>query len=170
MAEATSTIEAMGGAGPGGLPEAAAVIWDPLGTSASNDAEDTGRRLAATRRSGLLRALVAGAVAGGLIYFDFTGFGTAVAVFGGIVGLAALLSPGGLYAAILALFAWTGRMAGQAVGWLLLVPTFYLFFLPFGLVMRRGRRDGMRRFYEPEAATYWKDREERPVSSLERLY
>jgi hypothetical protein len=41
----------------------------------------------------------------------------------------------------------------------LLVPLFVLFFLPFGLLARRGRRDRLGRFFDPDAPTYWKRRE-----------
>ena len=51
------------------------------------------------------------------------------------------------------------RRTGIALGWVLLVPVFYLFFLPFGLVMRRGRRDRMQRRFETEAISYWESRE-----------
>jgi hypothetical protein len=48
-----------------------------------------------------------------------------------------------------------GRRIGRALTWLLLVPLFYLFFLPFGLLFRRGRRDRLKRYFDREATTYW---------------
>ena len=48
-----------------------------------------------------------------------------------------------------------GTKVGEAVTWLCLAPVFYLFFLPFGLLFRRGRRDAMQRLLEPNATTYW---------------
>jgi len=42
---------------------------------------------------------------------------------------------------------------------LLLVPIFYLAFAPFGLLLRRGRRDRLRRRLDPEAASHWEPHE-----------
>jgi hypothetical protein len=74
---------------------------------------------------------------------------------GGVVAVAALLSPGLAYVAIERLFAAAGRALGGALTWLVLPPMFYLVFYPFGLLLRRGRRDRLSRFYEPSAPTYW---------------
>jgi len=41
----------------------------------------------------------------------------------------------------------------------LLIAFFYLVITPFGLVMRLSGRDPMKRAWEPDAATYWKDAE-----------
>ena len=48
-----------------------------------------------------------------------------------------------------------GHWTGIALAWLLLVPIFYLAFLPFGLLLRRGRRDRLRRRLDPDAVSYW---------------
>jgi hypothetical protein len=93
----------------------------------------------------------------GAVLFAFWSrpIGTVVLVVGGTIGLSALASPTGLYAGIEGLFAALGRWTGRGLTWLLLVPLFYLFFLPFGLLLRRGRRDRLKRYFEQEAETYW---------------
>ena len=53
------------------------------------------------------------------------------------------------------------RVVGRFLTWILLSWIFYGFFLPFGALFRRGRRDSMKRFYEPEALSYWSSCEPR---------
>ena len=72
-----------------------------------------------------------------------------------LVLLTSQLSPNGLYQALLGFFKRLGTETGKAITWLVLVLLFYLFFFPFGLLLRRGRSDRLRRYTEPEAPTYW---------------
>ena len=64
----------------------------------------------------------------------------------------------------------TGSVVGHATTWVVMIPIFYLFFLPFGKLLRRGRRDRLRRYYESEAETYWEKHSPMQTSSLERQY
>jgi hypothetical protein len=73
----------------------------------------------------------------------------------GVIGLCALVSPLGLYAAIERSFAALGRWTGRALTWLLLPIAFYAFFVPFRALFRRGRRDSMRRYFDAESPSYW---------------
>ena len=61
----------------------------------------------------------------------------------------------GLIAAIERLFLALGHATGKLLTWMLLVPMFYGFFMPFGWLMRRGLRDRLKRHLEPDAETYW---------------
>jgi len=92
------------------------------------------------------------------------GVGSAAA----LLGLAALLSPLGLFAAIERLLAAVGTRIQRALTWLLLPMIFFLFFVPFRRFFRRGRRDSMRRFYDPGAPSYWQPREASPARGAER--
>jgi len=89
-----------------------------------------------------------------------------------IILLAALISPTGLFAGIERGFDALGHAASRLVTLVLLSAIFYSFFLPFGLLFRRGRRDSMKRFYEPEAHTYWspRERERESVEALRRKF
>jgi hypothetical protein len=113
---------------------------------------------AATSR-GVIQSLVA-ATMGGLI-FAFISHTVAYVIFtvASIVFLSAVLSPTGLFAAIEGLFDRLGRALGGGLSWTLLAAIFFLFFLPFGLLFRRGRKDSMKRYFEPEAPSYWTQRE-----------
>ena len=135
-----------------GRPEAAAIIWN---WNRQGDGKPQAERAASARKRGLLQAVAGGSF--GLLILLFWSQTLALVVFtvSSIVLLAALVSPMGLYAAIHRLFQTLGNLTGRALTWILLVPIFYLFFLPFGRLMRRGRRDRMRRWMEPEAETYW---------------
>lgn len=146
-----------------GRPEAAAVIWrwkDPP--------DDARARAARARRTGALRALVALIAAGVFVYLDRT-VAAAIASTLGVLTLAlALLSPLGLYAALDRAVAALGRGVGLVLTWLLLAPVYYLFFAPFGLLFRRGRRDPLRRGFEADARSYWLKRDR--ARPLDRPY
>lgn len=139
-----------------GRPEAAAAIWTwrPAGPS---PAPETG----GIRLRGALQAGAGLAVAGLLAWLGHRTPAIVVGSVASAIGLAALVSPLGLFAAIERVFAALAVRIGQALTWTLLPAIFYLFFAPFGLLFRRGRRDSMRRFFDREAASYWTVRGER---------
>jgi hypothetical protein len=134
-----------------GRPEAAAVIWDWREQAESAPAESTGR----ARLRGVIQGSVALAVGAGFLLWGRTTIASVVFCVGSVILLAALVSPTGLFAGIEGLFATLGRWTGRLLTWILMLPLFYLFFLPFGALLRRGRRDRLLRFYEREANTYW---------------
>jgi hypothetical protein len=148
-----------------GSPEASAVIWRWRDAGATAAAQASPGRL-----RGSLQAL-AGSVFG-LACFLFWSRTVAYLAFGmaALVLFAALLSPGGLYAGIQRLFEKTGRAIGRLMTYLLMTPLFYLFFLPFGKLLRRGRRDRLRRYFDTDAESYWEPHAPVPTSSLERQY
>jgi hypothetical protein len=152
----------------GGRAEAAAAIWDWRASTATDAARDP----SPTRRRGLIQGAVGAAVGGGFWMLGWHGVAVAACVIAGVVAAAALLSPGGLYAAIQRLIEATAHAVGVGLSWLLLVPFFYLFFAPFGALFRRGRRDRLCRRYESDAATYWEPHEGQRASSsrLDRQY
>ncbi len=114
------------------------------------------------RTRATLQTVVAWAIAGVLYAF---GHGLAAALVGVISSLAwvvALISPQGAWAILGSAMAGLARAVASALGWLMLIPLFYLFFLPFGLLFRRGSKDPMRRNLDKGAASYWIERQ--PVS------
>jgi hypothetical protein len=150
-----------------GNPKAAAAVWRWRDGQADSEAKPSA---ASVRLRGALQAL-AGYTVAALFYFFWSK--TAAAIAAGLASLmllCALASPHGLYALLRRLFEATGRVVGHATTWAVMVPIFYLFFLPFGKLMRRGRRDRMRRYYESQAETYWEKHTPMQTSSLERQY
>jgi hypothetical protein len=152
-----------------GRPEAAAAIW-VWRAAPPAPKPATGR----TRVRGVLQASVGLAVAGTLLWLGHATAATVVASVACAIGLAALLSPLGLFAAIERAFTTLGGWIGTALTWILLPFVFYVFFVPFGALFRRGRRDSMQRFFDPDATTYWTPRGTRSgrtaSSSHERHY
>jgi hypothetical protein len=63
-----------------------------------------------------------------------------------------------------------GQALGRGLTFVLMSGLFYTFFFPFGKLLRRGRRDRMKRWFEPDAATYWEARRQVDPGSLERQY
>ena len=110
----------------------------------------------------LLQAVVP-AVVGAVFYFKFH----KQVVPGLLFGLATLMLISGFF--IPALFAkiekvghWIGKVAGTAITWLLLVPMFYLVFVPGRLILMLRGIDPMCRQFPTDAPSYWVPR--KPVS------
>lgn len=138
-----------------GSAEAAELIWKWREEAVA----PTSRSYSRERRRGALQA-AAGAVVGGLLLWGgWTKPGSIVLGIAGLILLSSQLSPGGLYAMIERFTGAIARRLGTALTWLLMVPLFYVFFLPFGLLFRRGKRDRLKRFYERESPSYWELRE-----------
>ena len=77
-------------------------------------------------------------------------------------------------AAKLAVGAEIGRQhgIGRLLAVLFLTPVFWLFFVPFGLLLRAGRRDRLERWFDPAAPSYWHRRDDAPrsKSSYEKAF
>jgi len=135
-----------------GSPEAARAVWDWK-------REAPVQRGPHYSRVSALPGAVIGAAAGGVLWW--LGHTLMAQVVWGITALlvlAALVSPNGIYAAIRPGLDRFGFLVGRGLSWVLLMPLFYLFFFPFGALGRRGRRDSMKRWTEPEAPSYWTQR------------
>ena len=64
----------------------------------------------------------------------------------------------------------TGRACGLFVTWVLLVPLFYLCFLPGRLILLARRRDPMERKFPTNHKTYWVPRPPRHPGHFEQQY
>jgi hypothetical protein len=136
-----------------GRPEAAAAIW---WLEERIEPTVSGGRV---RLRGALQAAAGLAVGAAVFLYLSQTAGTIIGCIASVVGLAALVSPHGLFAAFERATAALGQVIGRSVTWLLMFLIFYGIFVPFHLLFRRGQRDAMRRFYEPDAETYWESRE-----------
>jgi hypothetical protein len=140
-----------------GRPEASAVIW---AWEETTELSQSGASTSSLRVRGIIQGLVGGSIAGLFWYF---GLQTMAMVAGGIAGfltIVALISPRVAFAAIQRIFQTFGGWVGSGVTWIVLPAIFYGFFLPFGALFRRSRRDTMKRFFEDDKESYWEERSE----------
>ena len=135
--------------------EASAVIWNWQDTGA---ARPTGPAPNAQRLRGALQGGLTLGFAALLRFFGFDHVAVVAGTVGSIVLLSALVSPTGLYAAIQRAAGWLAERVGAGLNFLLLGGIFALFFVPFGLLFRRGDRDALKRRLDPEAESYWVER------------
>ena len=164
MAEEVRT-ELGGSLGPrAGSPQAAAAVWQWRDAGPDPAHADPARE----RLGGALRSLVM-FVFGGVVFWIWSPtIGLVIFGLAGFVLLAALVSPTGLYGIIRSFLRWLGYYTGQGLGWLLLVPLYYLAFFPFGQILRRGRRDRLKRYFDADAVTYWEPHEGPTAASNSR--
>lgn len=135
-----------------GRAEAALAIWNWRDPQPHGPPPPPAGRV---RVRGAIQAAIVTAIGGLLRLLGLRSVAWVLLGAAAIVLLAALASPRGLYAVLDRMARAIGRWIGRALTWLLLVPLFYLFFLPFGLLFRRGGRDRLKRYFDAEAPTYW---------------
>lgn len=146
-----------------GRPEAAAEIWNWREPRVEAPHESLQR----ARALGSLQALGTAALGALLFVYWSRIIGAVVLSLSGVVLASALISPTGLYLAIRRGFGALARLTGRAMTWILMVPIFYLIFLPFGVLFRRGRRDRLKRYFETDAVSYW-ETHEGPTAASQR--
>ena len=148
-------------------PTASAVIWRWREGEMETEVKPSA---ASVRLRGSLQALPGFAVAAALYVFWSKTAAAIASALTVLVLFCALASPFGLYALVRRLFDATGRTAGRVMTWVVMLPVFYLFFLPFGKLLRRGRRDRLHRTFDRGAETYWEAHTPMQSSTLERQY
>lgn len=153
-----------------GRAQAAATAWRWRETADAKVAGAARRRQ--LRREGVIRALVGGAIGGVLFYFGAPLLARVAWAGSALVLLAALASPDGIYAAIGRGLTLLGHGIGRLLAIVFLTPLFFLFFLPFGRLLRGGRRDRLERWFDRSAPTYWHRRPDPPrtKTSYERAF
>jgi len=127
-------------------------IWDWRGAPSERSSEDG---LPRARRRASLRAGAAAAIGAAVYLLWARTLGVAIMTVACLLLAIALLAPSGLLQALERLFVRLGTFTARMLTWVLMVPLFYLVFLPFGLLFRRGRRDRLKRWLEPDASSYW---------------
>lgn len=133
-----------------GRPEAAALFANPEGPAAR-----AARRATELRRSGVVRALIAGAIAALLYFLGRPVLAGVAGTLGTMTLLLALASPTVGYAALSRIVDRAGELVGSALAWLLLAPVFFLFLTPFRWLFRRGAKDTLARGFDRAAPSYW---------------
>jgi hypothetical protein len=112
----------------------------------------------------LIQAVIPTAVGA---FFYFKGKPVAAGILwsiGALLLISGFLIPS-LFAKIEKAGRWFGKGVGTAITWLLLVPMFYLVFVPGRLILRIRGIDPMCRKFPTDAPTYWVPR--KPVVNLD---
>jgi len=134
-----------------GTKAASATIWNWQ----DNQITTSGPTASALRLKGCLQGIAAGVVSALFFYFGLIIMSYIAAALGSLFFLTALLSPTGIFAVLNRGSGKLGYWLGSAMKWVIMPLIYYVFFLPFGKLFRRGRRDVLKRFYEPDTSTYW---------------
>lgn len=126
------------------------VVW-PWNVPSAPAADPVAR----LRRKALIQALVMAAVAA-LLFFGWhhrtmAGVLSALAALNLALGLAAPRAFGAVDRALQRFGGW----AGQAMTWILLVPFYYLVFVPARLILLAAGRDPMKRRFPDKLESYW---------------
>ena len=131
------------------------VIWPWQLPSEGDDLAVQSRRRSA-RVHGTVQALI-GAAIGGLVYWMLSGTVAIIAwCIAFVVALAAWLSPVGVYAAIQRGIHVVAHAVGRILTVVLMAPIYFLFFLPFRVLLRTGPRDRMKRtFPDVRMDSFW---------------
>ena len=147
-----------------GRPEASRVVWrwDEPASAGS------GRGLGAIRLRAVLRSALVAGIAALMYLYVSQHAGMVVGSIAGIVLLAGLLSPTGVFAALERGVGALGILLGRLAAFIALPTVYFCVFLPFSVLFRRKQRDAMRRFYEPELESYWSDRDSIRTASSDR--
>ncbi len=149
-------------ASQGGLrsrPEAQAIAWPWRGRD-GRVAAAAAARAHELRRKGMIQGAIGLCIAAAFYAFDHTTLALVAGSIACVMALLALVSPTGAFAAVERGLLRFGRAVGVVVTWLVMLPIFGLFFVPFGLLFRRGAKDPMRRGYDTALPSYWKRRDD----------
>ena len=140
--------------GDRGRAEAAALVWkwQDQGDAAQAD------RAGALRKKGVFQGAIGLAVAAVFFVIGWRTMSMVVTAIASLTLLTALISPTGAYAAIERGLTRFAAIVGSVVAWIVLMPSFIGFFVPFGLIFRRGEKDPMKRMFSPSAPSYWRER------------
>ena len=130
--------------------EASRTIWQWRQSQSTTNPSSQSRKKASIH-------LVIGAIVASLFFFfDIPRMATVVASISTFTFLLGLLSPNNLFPALQASLQRLGALLALVVTWVSMLPLFFLFFVPFRFLFRQKGKDSMKRFYDPNASTYWK--------------
>jgi len=143
------------------------VVW-PWREGETEERSSLASRL---RRAAVLQGIVGALIGTGIYHYFSTTVGIVAWSLAGLLTLIGLASPTGLYQKLKSALDGFGVLVGRVVSWVLLVPVYWLFFTPFHFLFRRGRKDSMTRWLDPDASTYWVTRDsDPPKESYERQF
>lgn len=153
-----------------GRSEAAAVCFDWQSVADGAAKVETSESMPARKR-GLIQTAITATLAALLYVFISPHAGMVVMGIAFLLLTASMLFPLSLYARIESMVGRLTFALQKGITWFLMGSIFVFVFWPFGRLFRRGRRDKLKRWIEPDQESYWNDRSE-PISteSRRRLY
>ena len=141
------------------------VVWPWRNPSAKAKAGPAARRWRAVIQAGVVAGVASLLLFCGRHYW----FSLFLYVLGAIILLSGLFIP-----SVFTLFEqfgrWLGKWVGAGITWLLLVPFFYLCFLPGRLILILRGKDPLCRRWERGRESYWVDRKPAPPQFYTRQY
>lgn len=147
------------GPAPRSRAEAEHISWSWRGREqATRDAAQA--RGAALRTKGLVQGGMGLVIAGVFYGLGHPTLATVAGVLATLTAALALVSPTGAFAQLEVLLGKLGSVIGAVMTWVVMLPIFLLFFVPFGLLFRRGSNDKMQRVLDPNAKSYWRGRDD----------
>lgn len=154
---------------PSESQRASLAVWDPTG---SRGTEKLARKKKQARTTAAVQCVV-GLALGLLIYFLLSRiFGVIVCSIALLLAVLAFVAPIAVYEPIKRGIAWLSIMVGLAISFVVLLLLYYLFFVPFGLLFRKGGRNKLGLAFVKEQPSYWVDRTvksvDRTVKSVDR--
>lgn len=124
------------------------------------------------RKKGVIQGVV-GISIGIVVWFVFghKTLATVILSISSITAISAIFFTKTIYLRIHRIISTLSSLVGIAITYVFLAPLFFLFFLPFRLLFRRGSKDRMMRFTDKDIETYWMEYDNTPLKSqYERLY
>ena len=134
-----------------GAQAASAVIWNWQ----VQEITTSGPSASALRIKGCVQGVAGGVVSAVFWHFELTIMAYIAAGVGSLFLTTALLSPTGVFAMLDRGSIRLGTVLGNSMRWIVMPLIYFAFFLPFRILFRRGRRDALKRFYEPDDQSYW---------------
>lgn len=135
------------------------------------ESSSSGSSAARIRQAALIQGAIGGVIGTGVYFYLHPTVGMVAWGISGFLALLGLISPTGGYSKVKSAMDGFGRVVGTVMAWTLLLPVYYLFFTPFRILFRGGKKDAMTRWLDPDAKSYWVTREgEIKKGSYERQF
>lgn len=140
---------------PSNVRNASLTVWDPSG---NNRTDIVARKLKQIRTSAGIQGVI-GLILGLLIYLLLSKiFGVIVCSIALVLTVLAIVAPLAVYEPIKRALAWLSMIVGTVISFVVLLALYCLFFVPFGILFRKGNRNKLSLGFAANQSSYWIDR------------
>ncbi len=140
---------------PSNVRNASLTVWDPSGDNRSDRAA---KRLKQIRTSAAVQGVIGLILALAIYLFLSKIFGVIVCSIALLLTVLAFIAPIAVYEPIKRGFARLSTIVGTAISFVVLLALYCFFFVPFGVLFRRGNRNKLSLGFAAERPSYWIDR------------